>query len=248
MREKAEIKNQLMIQTENKFNEALSVNNFAIDRIFYKVDNTLRTKVISEANSVVVHKYIGELLYYQSSYYEQLLVNLGIEFKLRCYTLHTQDRLLNVCNIDEAIGQRLLIEEFHERIKFALATPLIDMYYNITYGDEETTENARNMIMSISKNFINVLLTTIFWNVREMVYRERITKETKNTLSFIYHSFYLENLEYQMINNLDEVFSVIHNQDDGPWSEEEMNVYDFLLNLGYCFASPKTDPLKAFYG
>ena len=111
MKEKAEIKNQLMIQTENKLNEALSVNNFAIDRIFYKVDNTLRTKVISEANSVVVHKYIGELLYYQSSYYEQLLVNLGIEFKLRCYTLHTQDRLLNVCNIDEAIGQRLLIEE-----------------------------------------------------------------------------------------------------------------------------------------
>ena len=247
MSEKQSIRNQLIVQEEQRIENNLSGNSLAMDRIFYKVDDTLRTKVLSEANSAVIQKYIGELLYYQSSYYEQLLVNLGMEFKLRCYALHSQDRLLNVCNIDEVMGQRLLVDEFHERIKFAMATPLIELYYNTTYGDEESTENARNMIISISKNFIVALLNTIFWNVRELVYREKVNKEAKDTLSFIYHSFYLENLEFQMINNLDEVFSVIHTRDDGPWSEEEVNVYDFLMNLGYCVASPKTDPLKAIY-
>ena len=230
-----------------KINNALSNSNPIFDSIFYKVDDKLKNRILDQANKEYMNKYIGELLYYESTYYEQLIVNLGIEFKLRSYQLSYCDRLLKEKYLEDIIGMKSLIEEFENRISFVLSRPLLDIYDGIYFG-EKTLSNNYPLYISLIKNYINELLKMMFGTIRDMVFRERVDNDTRDTLSFIYHSYYLESQQFQMDLILDEVWNAVHVQDDSPWTEEEEAVYDFMRHLGNCLVSPASDPLKAYYG
>ena len=230
-----------------KMNNTLSKSNPIYDSIFYKIDNKLKHRILDQATKEYMNKYIGELLYYESTYYEQLIVNLGIEFKLRSYQLSYCDRLLKEKYLDDIVGMSSLLEEFENRVSFVLSRPLLDIYDGI-YFEEKTLTNNYPLYISLIKNYINELLKMMFGTIRDMVFKDRVDKDSKDTLSFIYHSYYLENQQFQMDLILDEIWTVVHTQDDSPWTREEEAVYDFMRHLGNCLVSPASDPLRAYYG
>ena len=203
-------------------------------------------KEILEEDDKKVKEYIGELMYHQSEFYEQLLVNLGIEFKLRAYQIHKNDYALNRA---ESNNGETILKEFEQRVNFIMANPFLDLYYRLEFGDEvDMDKDFSKLVMKVVQRYIKELLKMVFFNVRGMVQRDIIYKDNRDTLSFVYHGYYLQYMDYTINQLLDELFFVIIRDKDEPWNEEEINIYDLLLNLGYCFCSPKSDPLKAYYG
>lgn len=234
---------QMEIQRQQ---QAIIESNPTMDTVFYKVDTALKDKIISDSKREVISKYIGELLYYKVDYYEQLLVNLGMEFKLRAYHLCKSDYNKISPEIND-LGYTL-IEEFSERVKFIMSKPLLEIYYNLqndeSIGDDYSESNK---LMSVIKNFIYELLKMVFYNVKGMVNSEANGNPSKDALSLMYYGYYLEYQDFCINQILDMSFSTIRGQDE-PWSNDDRGVYDFLNGLGFSLVSPKSDPLKAFYG
>lgn len=244
MLEKDTLRKELEEKTSERLLNDLKNMDNTYNNLFYKVDHKIRKEILEEDDKKV-KEYIGELMYHQSEFYEQLLVNLGIEFKLRAYQLHKNDYALN--NAESNDGETIL-KEFEQRVNFIMANPFLDLYYRLEFGDKaETDVDFSKLVMKVVQRYIKELLKMVFYNVRGMVQRDVIYKDNKDTLSFVYHGYYLQYMDYTITQLLDEVFSVIRNNDE-PWNDEESNIYDLLLNLGYCFCSPKSDPLKAYYG
>ena len=234
---------QIEIQRQH---QAIIESNPTMDTVFYKVDTALKDKIISDSKREVISKYIGELLYYKVDYYEQLLVNLGMEFKLRAYHLCKSDYNKISPEIND-LGYSL-IEEFSERVKFIMSKPLLEIYYNLqndeSIGDDYSESNK---LMSVIKNFIYELLKMVFYNVKGMVNSEANGNPSKDALSLMYYGYYLEYQDFCVNQILDVSFSSIRGEDE-PWSNDDRGVYDFLNGLGFSLVSPKSDPLKAFYG
>ena len=234
---------QIEIQRQH---QAIIESNPTMDTVFYKVDSALKDKIMNDSKKEVIAKYIGELLYYKVDYYEQLLVNLGMEFKLRAYHLCKADYNKISPEINE-LGYTL-IEEFSERVKFIMSKPLLEIYYNLqndeSIGDDYSESNK---LMSVIKNFIYELLKMVFYNVKGMVNSEANGNPSKDALSLMYYGYYLEYQDFCINQILDMSFSTIRGQDE-PWSDDDRGVYDFLNGLGFSLVSPKSDPLKAFYG
>ena len=244
MLEKDTLRKELEEKTSERLLNDLRNMDDTYNNLFYKVDHKIRKEILEEDDKKV-KEYIGELMYHQSEFYEQLLVNLGIEFKLRAYQLHKNDYALN--NAESNTGETIL-KEFEQRVNFIMANPFLDLYYRLEFGDEVDKDiDLSKLVMKVVQRYIKELLKMVFYNVRGMIQRDVIYKDNKDTLSFVYHGYYLQYMDYTITQLLDEVFSVIRDNDE-PWNEEESNVYDLLLNLGYCFCSPKSDPLKAYYG
>lgn len=245
MLEKDILRKELEEKNKEKLLNDLRNMDDTYNNLFYKVDHKIRKEILEEDDKKV-KEYIGELMYHQSEFYEQLLVNLGIEFKLRAYQLHKNDYALNRA---ESNSGETILKEFEQRVNFIMANPFLDLYYRLEFGDELEDENKEfsKLVMKVVQRYIKELLKMVFFNVRGMVQRDVVYKDNKDTLSFVYHGYYLQYMDYTITQLLDEVFSVIRDKDE-PWSDEESNVYDLLLNLGYCFCSPKSDPLKAYYG
>lgn len=234
---------QIEIQRQH---QAIIETNPTMDTVFYKVDSALKDKIMNDSKREVISKYIGELLYYKVDYYEQLLVNLGMEFKLRAYHLCKVDYNKISPEIND-LGYSL-IEEFSERVKFIMSKPLLEIYYNLqndeSIGDDYSESNK---LMSVIKNFIYELLKMVFYNVKGMVNSEANGNPSKDALSLMYYGYYLEYQDFCINQILDMSFSTIRGQDE-PWSDDDRGVYDFLNGLGFSLVSPKSDPLKAFYG
>ena len=234
---------QIEIQRQH---QAIIESNPTMDTVFYKVDSALKDKIMNDSKKEVIAKYIGELLYYKVDYYEQLLVNLGMEFKLRAYHLCKADYNKISPEINE-LGYTL-IEEFSERVKFIMSRPLLEIYYNLqndeSIGDDYSESNK---LMAVIKNFIYELLKMIFYNVKGIVNSEANGNPSKDALSLMYYGYYLEYQDFCINQILDMSFSTIRGQDE-PWSDDDRGVYDFLNGLGFSLVSPKSDPLKAFYG
>lgn len=234
---------QIEIQRQH---QAIIESNPTMDTVFYKVDSALKDKIMNDSKREVISKYIGELLYYKVDYYEQLLVNLGMEFKLRAYHLCKSDYNKISPEINE-LGYTL-IEEFSERVKFIMSRPLLEIYYNLqndeSIGDDYSESNK---LMSVIKNFIYELLKMVFYNVKGMVNSEANGNPSKDALSLMYYGYYLEYQDFCVNQILDVSFSSIRGEDE-PWSDDDRGVYDFLNGLGFSLVSPKSDPLKAFYG
>lgn len=244
MLEKDTLRKELEEKNKEKLLNDLRNMDDTYNNLFYKVDHKIRKEILEEDDKKV-KEYIGELMYHQSEFYEQLLVNLGIEFKLRAYQLHKNDYALNRA---ESNSGETILKEFEQRVNFIMANPFLDLYYRLEFGDEvDMDKDFSKLVMKVVQRYIKELLKMVFYNVRGIVQRDIIHKDNKDTLSFIYHGYYLQYMDYTITQLLDEVFSVIRDKDE-PWSDEESNVYDLLLNLGYCFCSPKSDPLKAYYG
>ena len=234
---------QIEIQRQH---QAIIESNPTMDTVFYKVDSALKDKIMNDSKREVISKYIGELMYYKVDYYEQLLVNLGMEFKLRAYHLCKSDYNKISPEIND-LGYSL-IEEFSERVKFIMSKPLLEIYYNLqndeSIGDDYSESNK---LMSVIKNFIYELLKMVFYNVKGMVNSEANGNPSKDALSLMYYGYYLEYQDFCINQILDMSFSTIRGQDE-PWSDDDRGVYDFLNGLGFSLVSPKSDPLKAFYG
>lgn len=149
-------KNLTNISLEKAYTQ-LAEANPTMESLFYKVNDAIKDQIISDSKREVISTYIGELLYYKVDYYEQLLVNLGMEFKLRAYHLNKSDYNIKSPELnDTAIS---LINEFTERVKFVLSRPLLDIYYNLQ-NEESIGEDYSNSnkLMSLIKNFISELL------------------------------------------------------------------------------------------
>ena len=246
MLEKDTLRKELEEKNKEKLLNDLRNMDDTYNNLFYKVDHKIRKEILEEDDKKV-KEYIGELMYHQSEFYEQLLVNLGIEFKLRAYQIHKNDYALNRA---ESNNGETILKEFEQRVNFIMANPFLDLYYRLEFGDELEDENREfsKLVMKVVQRYIKELLKMVFFNVRGMVQRDIIYKDNRDTLSFVYHGYYLQYMDYTITQLLDELFFVIIRDKDEPWSDEESNVYDLLLNLGYCFCSPKSDPLKAYYG
>lgn len=231
----------------NKAYQSLINSNPTMEMMFYKVNDDLTKNIINDSRKEVISNYIGELLYYKTDYYEQLLVNLGIEFKLRAYNLCKSDYNITSPEINE-MGSSL-ISEFTERCKFIMSRPLIEIYYGLQ-NDETISEDYshNNKLMSVIKNFIQELLKMLYYNVQGMV-RAEITgnNPSKDALSIMYYGYYLEYQDFCVTQILDMSFNSIRSLDE-PWSDNDITVYEFLNGLGFSLVSPKSDPLKAFYG
>lgn len=87
----------------------------------------------------------------------------------------------------------------------------------------------------------------IFYNIRGMVRSENLDKPNKDALSIIYYGYYLEYQDFCITQILDNLFSCIRAYDE-PWTDDDVTVHEFLNRLGFSLVSPKSDPLKAFYG
>lgn len=238
-------KNLTNISLEKAYTQ-LAEANPTMESLFYKVNDAIKDQIISDSKREVISTYIGELLYYKVDYYEQLLVNLGMEFKLRAYHLNKSDYNIKSPELnDSAIS---LINEFTERVKFVLSRPLLDIYYNLQ-NEESIGEDYSNSnkLMSLIKNFISELLKMIYYNIRGMVRSENLDRPNKDALSIIYYGYYLEYQDFCITQILDNLFSCIRAYDE-PWTDDDVTVHEFLNRLGFSLVSPKSDPLKAFYG
>lgn len=245
MLEKDTLRKKLDEKNKEKLLNDLRNMDDTYNNLFYKVDHKIRKEILEEDDKKV-KEYIGELMYHQSEFYEQLLVNLGIEFKLRAYQIHKNDYALNRA---ESNSGETILKEFEQRVNFIMANPFLDLYYRLEFGDEvDMDKDFSKLVMKVVQRYIKELLKMVFYNVRGMVQRDIIYKDNRDTLSFVYHGYYLQYMDYTITQLLDELFFVIIRDKDEPWNEEEINIYDLLLNLGYCFCSPKSDPLKAYYG
>ena len=245
--DKDEVRKELRKIEIDKAYKSLVESNPTMDMMFYKVNNDLTKNIINDSRKEVISNYIGELLYYKTDYYEQLLVNLGIEFKLRAYNLCKAD--YNIVSPELNDMSYSLINEFTERCKFILSRPLIEIYYGLQ-NDERIADDYshNNQLMSVIKNFIQELLKMLYINVQGMV-RAEVTgnNPSRDALSIMYYGYYLEYQDFCITQILDMSFSAIRSSDE-PWLDDDVTVYEFLNGLGFSLASPKSDPLKAFYG
>lgn len=246
--EKDKVRKDLRKKEIDRMYQELVNSNPTMDSVFYKVDNALKNNIINDSKKEVINRYIGELLYYKADYYEQLLVNLGMEFKLRAYHLNKSDYNIVTPEINE-MGETL-IEEFSERCKFIMSRPLLEIYYSLTNDEPIGDDYSHNdKLMSVIKNFIKELLKMIYYNVRGIVRAEVTPKErpSKDALALVYYGYYLEYQDFCINQILDVSFSCIRSEDE-PWTDDDREVYDFLNGLGFSLVSPRSDPLKAFYG
>ena len=239
------LRERLNETNEKHFMENLRNMDDTFNNLFYKVNRKI-SKEILEEDDIKAKEYVGELLYHQSEFYEQLLVNLGIEFKLRAYQLHKNDYSIGKSETD--IGNTIL-NEFEQRVSFVMSNPFLDLYYRLEYGEEEDSsrEGFSKLVMKVVKRYIKEILKMVFYDVRGMVRREMVDKDNRDTLAFVYHGYYLQYMDSAIIDILEEVFEAIKEKDQ-PYTEEEENIYDLLSNLAYCLCSPKSDPLKVYYG
>ena len=237
------LRERLNETNEKKLMENLKNMDDTFNNLFYKVNRKISKEILEEDDSKA-KEYVGELLYHQSEFYEQLLVNLGIEFKLRAYQLHKND--YSIINSETDIGNTIL-NEFEQRVSFVMSNPFLDLYYRLEYGEEDSREGFSKLVMKVVKRYIKEILKMVFYDVRGMVRREMVDKDNRDTLAFVYHGYYLQHMDSSIINILEDVFEAIKEHDQ-PYTEEEENIYDLLSNLAYCLCSPKSDPLKVYYG
>ena len=208
---------------------------YSAEHIFQKLNFAIQNKITNDLKPEIVNKYVGELMYYQTVYYEQLLVNLGMEFKLRIYQLYKMNHLDVIKNT---------IHEFTERCKFLLSIPILDLYYNDIYM-ADPNDDQRHLMISVIKNFIPELFECISSTVNMLILNETQTSSLNN-LNYMYHAYYLPILEgniYQLIDNVRAMYF----GDDRPMSDADDDVLAMLENIGYTIGSPKMDPLISFY-
>lgn len=232
--EEEETREQLQ---KNKEMILLKSSNNTMDMIFRRVDYYLKKKITDDARNGSMDNYIAELIQYSNVYYEQLITNIGLSFKIDIISSifsgnYLDDKMMTSYN-------ERIIEIYFNKLNYVLSMPLVEMYSNFT----DMSNEDRNLLFSCVKHFLNGLLkltADIILSFIRSIYNGDIDIVD---IDYYHEGWHKANLNASGSNYLDEVFNLIYSKvTDEPWSEQELEVHNFLYIVASVFNHYQLDP------
>lgn len=233
--EREEVREQLRKNQAKKNIESLnnSATGFAINQ-FYQVNRDIQKKAIENISDGKFDEYIVSLMSYDCMYYEQLLVNIGKEFKLSAYGI-----LMNDVDNTEAIAQLIYITK--KRIDVLMSKPVLNLYHQEVNGSD-IEKDSMKLILSVIAVAIEETLNAIVECIRHILTSSKVMD--KESIATEYESFYLGGLQFILSEIIEIAFDY---KKDEPWYEGEMDSYTMCENIVFCIGSPVNDPLRIYF-
>lgn len=202
----------------------------SVDDLFYKVSRDLRKISEDRANdSTAFDITISQLVQYDEYYYDQLLTNLGMDYKLKIFITYQK------LGLNQDILTRIKARTFG-KLKIIVSKPIMDVYFQKEdYGH-------------LSKSDVNSLISRILTALEEGILgladciSHLVRSDNDDTEYDHFYANYLISLEYL----IETILNALYDKDI-PMSKIELIGYSYIEKFLWCFLSPATDPLIAFY-
>lgn len=230
--EEKEAANKLNIEKKRKkiFDIINDPKSKSVDDLFYKVSRDLRKISEERANDSKVFDFtISQLVQYDEYYYDQLLTNLGMDYKLKIFITYQK------LGLNQDILTRIEARTFG-KLKTIVSKPIMDVYFQREdYGFLNDIE-------------VNSLISKILTALEEGILgladciSHLIRSDNDDTEYDHFYANYLIALEYLIETILNALFDK-----DIPMSKSDLISYYYIEKFLWCFLSPATDPLIAFY-
>lgn len=239
---KKEIREELIKIGKDKALERLRTKNSFINLEFNRICNRLCKDSINSIDDNALNTYLKDLMYYDSTYFKDLLLNLGRQYKLAC--LHHLMLLYNT--LDTEINKResmmkMLINEYTERAKKIISRPVLDIYYKIQ-SDETLDDVDLNKFLKLVNKIIPEILETLYMNIEALIKRQNSGYHPGEA----FYSYYIPNITFMTMSILELEFEYIVGQDE-PHTKNEHEMLYITELIVWALSNPYDDPLELYF-
>lgn len=207
-----------------------------MDQIFQKVMVKLKQDTLTERENGSLDRFLKDLVTYSDVYYSQILTNLGMEFKINVFNTIMSSGELYTYN-------ESILDIWERKVAKVLSMPLMELYMGLS-----SSEEMRSLLMLSVKIYIKGLLASIASSLAylcKIIFNDR--ELAVDDALFYYESYFKEEIEIKLSLLVDEIVATVIKKDvhgdDAPWTEDEVNVVDFLSIMAVVFHNINVDPI-----
>ena len=244
LKEKMEIMDKLEeLQIEHILAELQNPQSSFMQDRFYKINRDILNKSKEEAMDDTFNLYMESLIEYSESYYEQLLVNIGKDYKLLAYDVIKR----NYDNPYPIMEQ--IIADTRVKIDVLMSKPILSLYHD-TIDSGKLDDTPYKILIMILKNTIASLLEGIYELIKVLIKSgnsiEAYNRYT-NDLYWMLNIGLLEGIFGMDIECGHTYIDMVASKYPDISEEDIKDYYNLINNILFCIGSPGNDPLVIYY-
>lgn len=240
---KKEIRDELIKIGKDKALERLRTKNSFINLEFNRICNRLCKDNIDSIDENALNTYLKDLMYYDSTYFKDLLLNLGRQYKLAC--MNHLMMIYNTSNVEpykcESL-MKMLINEYTKRAKKIISRPVLDIYYKI-HSDDLLDDSDLNKFLKLVNTIIPEVLESLYMNIESLIKKRNSGCHPAEA----FYSYYVPNISFMTMSILELEFEYMVGGHDQPYTDEVSEMMYLTELIVWALADPYNDPLELYF-